>query len=261
MSDVKTRTRITDLREMMKSCSTAAEGMVSDQTAGLPQPPLEKPGSSDRIIPLTMDFENVVKNDSFLRLLNARVSRRKYSNRVLTLDELTFLLWATQGVKTITGGLNRATRRTVPSAGARHPLETYLLVYRVSGLAEGIYHYLAQKHKLEFLGPVENPSDRITEACCGQTFPGTAAVDFIWTVTPYRTEWRYVAEAHKYALLDAGHVCQNLYLACEAIGCGTCAVGAYDQKSMDRLLGLDSRPSCENQNEFAVYAAPVGKLD
>jgi SagB-type dehydrogenase family enzyme len=55
-------------------------------------------------------------------------------------------------------------------------------------------------------------------------------------------------------LLDAGHVCQNLYLACEAIGCGTCAIGAYNQEKMDAVLGVDSK------NEMTVYCAPVGKV-
>jgi SagB-type dehydrogenase family enzyme len=78
---------------------------------------------------------------------------------------------------------------------------------------------------------------------------------------PYRSEWRYSLEAQKYALLDAGHVCQNLYLACEAIGCGTCAIGAYDQKLADELLDLSSEPSYDKDNEFVVYAAAVGKID
>jgi nitroreductase len=61
--------------------------------------------------------------------------------------------------------------------------------------------------------------------------------------------------AHKASALDAGHVCQNLYLACEAIGAGTCAVAAYDQKKMDTLLGVDGR------EEFTIYMAPVGKIE
>ena len=66
-------------------------------------------------------------------------------------------------------------------------------------------------------------------------------------------EWRYGLAAHRAILLDAGHVCQNLYLACEAIEAGTCAVGAYDQEAMDRLLGLDG------EEELVIYLAPVGK--
>ena len=61
-------------------------------------------------------------------------------------------------------------------------------------------------------------------------------------------------ESHKLILIDAGHVMQNLYLSCEAIGCGTCAIASYDQKSADRLLKLDG------ENEFVIYAAPVGVI-
>jgi SagB-type dehydrogenase family enzyme len=81
-----------------------------------------------------------------------------------------------------------------------------------------------------------------------------AAVCFIWSAVPYREEWRYGIEAAKGILLDAGHVCQNLYLACESIGCGTCAIVAYHQEELDRFLGLDS------DDELVIYLAPVGKV-
>ena len=82
---------------------------------------------------------------------------------------------------------------------------------------------------------------------------GQAAAVFIWATIPYRTGWRHGLAAHKLIALDAGHVCQNLYLACESIGCGTCAIGAYDQEKMDAFLGVDGK------DELAVYAAPLGK--
>jgi len=91
-------------------------------------------------------------------------------------------------------------------------------------------------------------------AALGQGFVGESAVTFIWTCLPYRGEWRYQDAAHRGMLLDAGHLCQNLYLACEALGCGTCAIAAYDQEASDRLLGVDG------QEEFVVYMAPVGKV-
>jgi SagB-type dehydrogenase family enzyme len=86
-------------------------------------------------------------------------------------------------------------------------------------------------------------------------FLRNCAVVFIWTVIPYRTEWRYSVLSHKPIALDAGHVCQNLYLACEAIGAGTCAVGAYYQQEMDALVGVDG------ENEFTIYVAPVGSVE
>ena len=70
-----------------------------------------------------------------------------------------------------------------------------------------------------------------------------------------RTEWRYAEASYKVIALDAGHVCQNLYLACEAIGAGTCAIAAYNQALADELLGIDG------DEEFTVYLAPVGKID
>ena len=72
---------------------------------------------------------------------------------------------------------------------------------------------------------------------------------------PYRTEWRYDLLASKVIAVDAGHLCQSLYLASEAIGCGTCAIGAYTQKKIDALLGVDGI------DEFTTYIAPVGKVE
>ena len=66
-------------------------------------------------------------------------------------------------------------------------------------------------------------------------------------------EWRYDLAAHKVIAIDAGHVCQNLYLACEAINAGTCAIAAYDQEEMDLFLRVDGK------NEFTIYLASVGK--
>jgi SagB-type dehydrogenase family enzyme len=152
------------------------------------------------------------------------------------------------------GKVNFATFRTVPSGGARHPFETYLAVNRVKGLRKGIYRYLALEHKLIYLFDVENLEDKITEVTDGQSFIGKAAVVFMWSCIPYRSEWRYDIAAHKTLLQDSGHLCQNLYLACEAIGCGTVAVGAYNQKAMDEFLRLDG------EDEFVIYVAPVGKI-
>jgi SagB-type dehydrogenase family enzyme len=94
----------------------------------------------------------------------------------------------------------------------------------------------------------------VTAAAHGQRFAGEAAVTFIWTALPSRTEWRYAEASYKVIALDAGHVCQNLYLACEAIGAGTCAIAAYNQDLADRLVDVDG------DEEFVVYLAPVGKV-
>jgi SagB-type dehydrogenase family enzyme len=74
-----------------------------------------------------------------------RQSRRSFNPEPLTLDELSFLLWATQGVREKDGG---TVLRTVPSAGNRHALETYIAVLRVSDLEPGFYRYLPLEHQL-----------------------------------------------------------------------------------------------------------------
>ncbi len=225
----------------------------TDQNRHIPPPPVEKPCAPDakRIeLPAVETLTDIGRTD-LTTAIARRKSCRTYSDAPLSLEELSFLLWATQGVKLKLDAGHAL--RTVPSAGCRHAFETYLAVMRVSGLEKGIYRYLPLEHQLLFEFSEENLEQRITRGALGQPFAGEAAVTFIWTVIPYRMEWRYGLAAHKVIALDAGHVCQNLYLACEAFGAGTCAIAAYDQAAMDSLLGVDGK------EEFTIYLAPVGR--
>lgn len=186
-------------------------------------------------------------------MIARRKSVRKFTESKLTVAELAWLLWATQGVR----GMFRddsISMRTVPSGGSRHPFETYIVVNRVEGLERGLYRYLPIDHSLVLLSDCPD-EDAVTEACLGQEFCGDSAVCFIWTAVPYRTEWRYGPVSSKIIALDAGHLCQNLYLAVGEIGAGTCAIGAYDQLKADQIVGADGR------DEFVVYIAPVGKVE
>lgn len=246
--------KVKSQRAWLKSQFSDSDDLKSDQELKRPQPPLQKLCDKDaEIIELPQVTESVVQITNIFEILRDRKSNRVYTSQGLTLDELSFLLWATQGVKSVSGN-NYATLRTVPSAGARHPFETYIAVNRVKGLKSGIYRYLPLSHELVFIKEDKNLKENLSKLTLGQTFIGTSAVTFIWSVVPYRGEWRYTIDAHKPMLIDAGHVCQNLYIACEAIGCGTCAVAAYDQKSIDEYLKLDG------EDEFVVYVAPVGKV-
>jgi SagB-type dehydrogenase family enzyme len=228
--------------------------LQTDLHMGVEAPPLEKPLPADaKLLSLTpVGHWEGIEAVALTTAIGDRQSRRNFSPQLLTLDELSFLLWATQGVRQ--QDTLGAVLRTVPSAGNRHALETYLAVQRVNGVEPGFYRYLPLEHQLLHLFDEEQMPGKLTEATLGQTFVGHAAVVFIWTTIPYRMEWRYGLAAHKVIALDAGHVCQNLYLACEAIGAGTCAVAAYHQQLMDRLVRVDG------QEEFVVYLAPVGKV-
>lgn len=227
----------------------------TDQNKGLPAPPIQKAIDSDIPVidlPSRSHWESAFSSTHLLTAISNRKSRRKFSDTALTIEELSGLLWCTQGIRDPSG--SRPLFRTVPSAGARHSFETYLFVFNVSGLKAGLYRYLPARHQLAFFGAIHNLEARLTNACLGQKFTARSAVTFTWTTIPYRMEWRYSLAAHRVILMDAGHVCQNLYLACEAIRAGTCAIGAYDQEQIDALLGVDGK------DEFTVYLAPVGKL-
>ena len=239
-------------REFMKS--NFKLGMDSDQSKGLPQPPLQQSYEEGaKIIDLPkVDGSLSTKKDVYSCIMD-RKSHRSYTEEALTLEELAYLLWTTQGVKEIKGN-GYATFRPVPSGGARHPFETYLAVNYVEGLEKGIYRYLSLDHKLVLINKEENLSEKIIDGTLGQKFAGTAAVTFIWSIVPYRGEWRYSLKSHKTMLLDAGHLCHALYLSCESIGCGTCAIASYDQEKLDEMVKIDG------DNEFTVYVSPVGKV-
>lgn len=255
-----TKYKILAQREMMKGITDAyAKEEATDQQQKLPYiSPLKAAKGTGKIM-LPLDFEDVVQKTDLFTLFKERESCRIYTEETISLKELSYLLWATQGVRRFAGRARQVTFRNVPSAGSRHPFETYLFVKNVEGLLRGIYHYLPEAHELEIWEEKPDYEEELTEALNGQEFAGTAPVTFVWSVLPYRTEWRYGLQSHKYMLIDAGHVCENLYLACETIGCGTCAIGSYKQELLDELLGFEPGPSAETDYEFAVYAAPVGK--
>jgi SagB-type dehydrogenase family enzyme len=226
--------------------------LETDQKKGLPYPPLQVPPPEGAPLIDLPAVEDLALGDLPLReAIRRRQSWRSYNQQPLSLEELAFLLWATQGVRNLIQG-GAVVRRTVPSAGSRHPFETYLLAQRVTGLEMGIYRYQSLQHQLCLLRLEPDLPTHSSSACAD--FAGQAAVVFAWTALPYRTEYRYGAIAPKLVALDAGHLCQNLYLAVPAIGAGTCAVAAYDQDEMDALLGVD------RVDEFTIYCAPVGKV-
>ncbi|MHB9132666.1 MAG: SagB/ThcOx family dehydrogenase [Armatimonadota bacterium] len=223
----------------------------SEQSKALPQPPLEvAPDPETPLIPLPNPDEVQLPLVNLLTLIGTRTSVREYAPEPISLAKLGLLLWCTQGVKKQVD--TRATFRTVPSAGARHAFETYLLVNRVEGLDPGLYRFLALEYALQPVA-LDNPTEAITEACLNQGMVRTSAVTFLWAADAHRMTWRYGERGFRYLHLDAGHVCQNLYLAAEAIDCGSCAIAAFDDDALNTALGLDG------EEQFAVYVATVGR--
>lgn len=279
--DAELKRQAAACRRLLRAELVPVDIIPSDQRLGLPPPPLQVPlaaaSSADGDIPAAADKAALVPlpapqavrhlgSASFESVTAARKSRRAYGPQEISQEELSFLIWACAGIKQPEKAKRPGTvwaLRTVPSGGCRHPLELFVYLRRVSGIKAGLYRYRPIEHALAPVGhaPVgaaaaqgaalEAQDAAFDRALYGQLWDCAAL--FVWTAVPYRTEWRYHMAAAKIILLDAGHACQALYGACEALGLGTCALGAYEQAALDRLLGLDS-----NQ-ELAIYAAPVGR--
>jgi SagB-type dehydrogenase family enzyme len=224
----------------------------SDQEKHLIQPPLEVPPDPEKpFISLPKPETITVPPRDLRTAIGERHSIREYAKEPMSLPELAFLLWCTQGVKKVAG--TYATFRTVPSAGARHALETYLLINDVEGLEPGLHRYLALSHRLQQLDLDTTLHIRIAKACLDQQFIMRCGVVFLWIAVPYRMTWRYSERGYRELHKDAGHVCQNLYLAAPAVGCGVCAIAAYDDDVMHDILGIDG------VDQFLIYLATVGK--
>lgn len=224
----------------------------SAEGRGLPQPPLEMPfdpealiiklkSMADLDIP-KMDFQTIIEN---------RHTLRRYAKEPFSQDELSYLLWCTQGVRRVTS--RPVTMRTVPSGGARHPFETFLVIANVDGVAPGIYRYLAIEHSLMQIAAGSDFAAKVSEVCLKQSHILDCPVSFWWCAVPERTTWRYSTRGYRYLLIDAGHICQNLYLAAGVINCGVCAIGAFDDEGLNAFWGLNGK------DQFIVYGATLGK--
>jgi SagB-type dehydrogenase family enzyme len=223
-----------------------------DQKKGVPQPPLEQPVPGD-VIPIPLPEPGSIKIPSMdiRQAIEQRTSLRRYTQTELSFEELSYLLWITQGVKSITD--RPATTRTVPSAGSRHAFETFILINRVENLDPGLYRYCALKHFIYAVNMEAGINEELTTACKGQSHIRTSAATFFWAAEMDRMSWRYSERSYRYVLLDAGHVCQNFYLAAESIQCGVCAIAAYDDDLLNAALGVDG------DSLVTVYAGTIGK--
>lgn len=180
--------------------------------------------------------------------LNQRKSIRSFTPRPLDEKQLAYLLWAATGVQRYERGY---AFRAAPSAGALYPLETYLVLHRVTGIPAGVYHYSIQHHTLEELS-LGDFQRQITQAILGQTMSREAAVVLIWTAIFQRCKWKYQERAYRYIYLDAGHVAQNLALTATSLNLGSCQIGAFYDEEVNEILGIDG------VKESAIYLSAVG---
>jgi SagB-type dehydrogenase family enzyme len=178
-----------------------------------------------------------------------RRSVREYADRPMALDQLSSLLAHSAGI-TDTRDPTLAFR-AVPSSGALYPIELYLVIFNVEGLEPGAYHYGVEQHRLELLRSGDLRRE-VFQAALSQEMIWSASLVMVMTALFARVQWKYLDRSYRYALLEAGHLGQNVYLAATALGLGPCGIGAYFDDDLNNLLGVDG------YDEAAVYLMAVG---
>lgn len=177
--------------------------------------------------------------------LKKRRSIRSFKNLPLTLQEVSQLLWAAQGI-TANNGL-----RTAPSAGALYPLEIYLVAGNIEKLIPGIYHYLPAKHALQKIKD-DDARIQLANAANGQEFIKFAAADIVIAAEFSRTVEKYGNIGERFVLMEAGHSAQNIYLESVSLKLGTVSIGAFDEAQIKNILNI--------KEEDPLYILPIGKI-
>ncbi len=230
-----------------KSTKHSRERLLGGYLDWANKPDTYKKYPSARMIKLSLKFPS--QSLPVGEAVKLRRSIRSFSPNPLSLDDLSFLLWASTGVQRKEQGYEF---RTVPSAGALYPIETYLIVNNVEDLEEALYHYNIEAHALEEL-KVGDFAEKIAHAALEQKMCVKAPVVLIWTAVFERSKWKYAQRAYRYVYLDAGHIAQNLALSAVSIGLGSCQVGAFFDDEINQILGVDGI------NESVLYLSVVGQ--
>jgi SagB-type dehydrogenase family enzyme len=170
--------------------------------------------------------------------LALRRSVRAFTDKALTLEEVSQLLWAAQGVTASWGG------RTAPSAGALYPLEVY------AAIPDGLLHYLPDGHRAETVSTADLRV-ALSEAAGGQAAVADGAAVLVVTAVPARTEAKYGERAERYVQIEAGHVAQNVLLQAVALGLGGVPIGAFSDEEVAGVLALPP-------GEIPLYLIPLG---
>jgi SagB-type dehydrogenase family enzyme len=229
-----------------KSTKHSRERLIGGYLNWASMPETYKRYTSAKIIPLSREFP--AKSLPIVDMLKKRRSVRSFSPKPLSIAELSFLLWASTGVQRREQGYDF---RTVPSAGALYPIETYLVANNVEGLEKALYHYSIEAHALEVL-KVGEFAENFAHAALEQEMFIKAPVVLVWTAVFERSKWKYAQRAYRYVYLEAGHIAQNLALSATSIGLGSCQIGAFFDDEINQILGVDGT------DESVIYLSVVG---
>jgi SagB-type dehydrogenase family enzyme len=216
----------------------------------------EKPASTAKIIKLPEPVHG--SSTSVEQALSHRRSVREYRDELISLAEVSRLLWAAQGVTNAEG------MRTAPSAGALYPLEVYVVAGKVSGIRPGVYKYIPGEHALELASEGDKRSE-LGNVSSGQPSIKDAALDIVIAGVYERTTGKYDSPVRDertgshyprgvgYVYLEAGHAAQNICLQSESLKLGTVTIGAFSDDGVKMVTGM-------RDEERPLYIMPVGRV-
>ena len=177
--------------------------------------------------------------------IHKRRSVREFSDKPLTLAEVSQLLWSAQGIT------NKEKLRSAPSAGALYPLVIYLAVGNIENLDPGVYRYSPEEHQIVRIKKGDSRSD-LAIAAVQQLWIQESAVVLVFSAIEERTTWKYGERGIRYIHIEVGHSAQNTFLQAQSLGLGAAVVGAFDDRRLEKLLNLPT-------GEQVLYLMPVGR--
>ena len=200
--------------------------------------------SSDAI---TLPAPHLVSDFSVEQAIHERRSVREFSNKPLSLAEVSQLLWSAQGTTDNKG------HRAAPSAGALYPLVLYLVVGNVTGLEPGVYQYSSDGHKIHHVKEGDRRAE-LAEAALQQDWMEESAALLVFSAIEKKTSWKYGQRGIRYIHIEVGHSAQNVFLQAQSLGLSAAVVGAFNDSQVKTVLNL---PAAEQ----VLYVMPVGRSE
>lgn len=196
------------------------------------------------------DYKEKKQNKEFMDVIKERKTVREFKNEPINIIDLMNILKYSIGENK-----NRKhediTLRYVPSAGARYPLEAYVVVLKGNGVPKGIYHYNIKKHDLELLKSGDF-TEEYYSFCSEQDLIRKASTIIVITAIFDRTTTKYGDRGYRYIMLDSGHVGQNISLLATYNDIGSTLIGGFDDERLKKHLELN------NDSENTVYVCALG---
>lgn len=171
--------------------------------------------------------------------INKRRSIRSFKNEDLTLNQISQLLWAGQGITD-----KQRNYRAVPSAGALYPMELYVVK------EDGVYHYLPSSCDIEKLKDKDLRRD-LSDAALGQRPIQEAPISIVMCAVYERVTSKYGQRGIRYTHIEAGHIAENIQLQAVSLGLGSVPIGAFVDERVQKVLDIP-------ENHIPVYIIPVG---